>query len=93
MIVTRLHIKDGKVINISVGDTDKPWKPPEGIEVVEIEEGKNIDDHCIGATYENGVFVKPLITSEPPTLKTTVEEQFSNIVARLETLEKAVFNK
>ena len=92
MIVTRLHIKDGKVINISVGDTDKPWKPPEGIEVVEIDEGKNIDDHCIGATYENGVFVKPPQPESKPAAP-TMQEQIDALKAEVEKLKEALESK
>ena len=66
MIVTRLHIKDGKVINISVGDTDKPWMPAVGVEVVEVERGKESVEQVIGATYLDGVFKAPAVSASVP---------------------------
>jgi len=64
MEITRIHIKDGKVINISIGDTDKPYAAPDGIEIVEIEPQNITSNHRIGALYDGVNFTMP-DTSEP----------------------------
>lgn len=68
--VVRLHIKDGKVINLSAGDKAKPWTPPEGVTVVEIAPAAQTEHHIIGATYDGKTFSKPIAVEAPkePTL-------------------------
>ena len=64
MEITRIHIKDNKVINISIGDTDKPYAAPDDIVIVEIEPQNITPNHRIGALYDGENFTIP-DTSEP----------------------------
>jgi len=64
MRITRIHIKDNKVINISIGDTDKPYAAPDDIVIVEIEPQNITPNHRIGALYDGENFTIP-DTSEP----------------------------
>ena len=62
-------IENGLVTNVVVwnGDTAN-WQPPDGVEVVEIEEGATVG---IGYSYADGVFAAP--TAPPPPIPTAAE--------------------
>jgi hypothetical protein len=78
MKVLRAHVKDGLVVNMSAGDTDRPWIAPYGITVVEL---KLDSDVAIGYSYDGKEFKAP--TTVEPILQPTIE-------ARLAQLEKSV---
>jgi hypothetical protein len=58
MRVIRAHIKDGVVVNMSAGDTDKPWTPPDGITIIESEE---VQEGCaMNSTWDGKTFKLPV---------------------------------
>ena len=62
MEIIRAHIKDGIVVNLSVGDTDKPWTPPSGETIVDLEEGSEVS---IGWSYDGEEFSPPSLAPQP----------------------------
>ena len=86
MKVIRAHVKDGLVVNMSAGDTDKPWTPPDGIIVVEL---KLDSDVAIGYSYDGKEFKAPT-TVEPVPQPTIEPVPQPTIEERLAQLEKSV---
>ena len=84
MKIVRAHIKDGVVINLSVGDADKPWTPPDGTTVVDVT-GQDVS---IGYLYDGENFTappEPAPVEPTPTLEERVaalEEEVTAIKAR-----------
>jgi uncharacterized Fe-S cluster protein YjdI len=77
MIVRKAHIKDGVVINISIGDTEKPWVPPDGIEIVTITD--ELSENCtIGSTWDGKMFTRPLDPIIIPVK--TIDEKLAEIL-------------
>ncbi len=85
MIVRRVHIKDGVVVNISKGDTEKPWTAPNHVAVVEL---KNDEYVAIGYLYDGTTFTEP----EPvtPTPQATVDDKIAALEKRIADLELKV---
>jgi hypothetical protein len=84
MEIICVHIKDGIVVNLSAGDMDKPWKPPEGIEIVEFEKAQ---DNCvIGSTWDGKVFTLPT-PPEPVLPEPTLQEKLDAALADITKLE------
>ena len=72
MEIIRAHIKDGIVVNLSVGNTYKPWTPPIGITIVEVKG----DEAAIGYSYDGKEFKAPALV-EPLPQAPTLEERLA----------------
>lgn len=78
MKIIRAHIKDGVVVNMSAGDTDKPWTPPDGITIVELEQGTDVG---IGHSWDGRKFSPP----EPkPQVEDAIRDRESRITEMLD---------
>jgi hypothetical protein len=90
MEIIRAHIKDGLVINISIGDTDKPWIAPKDITIVEL---KSDTDAAIGYSYDGKEFTSPIpvepvpVQPEPIEAKPTLEDRLTALESKIATLE------
>jgi hypothetical protein len=82
MKVIRAHIKDSVVMNLSVGDTEKPWTPPDGITIVELEKAQ--DDCVIGSTWDGKTFKLPVAL--PPVVIKTSEEKLTELQDALDSV-------
>jgi len=80
MKVHRIHIKDNKVINITLGDTDKKCDYPKDICIVELPE--NQIDVVIGSTYDGENFYPPTPVVVP--VEKTKEQLLEEIILKLE---------
>jgi cobalamin biosynthesis protein CobT len=88
MEIIRAHIKDGKVVNLSAGDTSKPWSAPAGVTVVNVT-GQDVS---IGDEFDGKAFTRPVV--EVAAVAEAVEavevDRLTLLEQRLAALEKAV---
>lgn len=84
MKIVRAHIQDGVVVNLSVGDTDKPWTPPDGVTVVDVT-GQGV---AIGYLYDGKNFTAPP-EPKPVEPKLTLEDRIAALEKDVTTLKAA----
>lgn len=88
MKIIRAHIKDGKVINLTVGDTMKKWKAPDGVQIIELSE--NQTDAVMNGTYDGKKFSPPIVEKVivEKTKQELLEERIKVLEDKIQTLEK-----
>jgi len=83
MKITRVHVKGNIVINISIGDTDKPWTSPPNITSYEFAMGEVPENAVIGS----------IRNSDGSYSSSKVFEKFGDRSVLTESYEKIKANK